>query len=192
VVQQNGGALNALLLVKSTGYLHLLWWAGSSHYPVTYAPAMPCLLLAALLPFASPPPPEQTAFNYFAAVLVARYYPTAKHLYFPGHSEPDASLAGPFAACFPGTGFDAWWGGQPASTGAPVPIATSGFPRFKRTGWWRRGGLQVRLYRAVTGPGGVYTHLYVYRAQHFVDHYVIKVSGSTPAAVEVCRASEII
>jgi hypothetical protein len=30
----------------------------------------------------------------------------------------------------------------------------------------------------------------VYRAQHFVDHYVVKVSDSTP--VEVCRASEII
>ncbi len=153
---------------------------------------MSFLLLATLFSIASPPPPEQTAFNYFATVLVARYYPTAKHLYFPGHSEPTASLAGPFAACFPGTGFDALWGEQPTSTGAPVPITTSGFPLFKRTGFLRRGGLQVRMYRAVAGPGGVYTNLYVYRAQHFVDHYLIKVSGSTPAVVEVCRASEII
>ena len=149
-------------------------------------------LMYRILSLAPSPPPEQTAFNYFATVLVARYYPTAKHLYVPGHSEPDASLAGPFAACFPGTGFEALWGTQLVSTGAPVPIATSGFPCFRRTGLLRRGGLQVRVYRAVTGPGGVYTNLYVYWAQHFVDHYVIKISGSTPAVVEVCRASEII
>ena len=153
---------------------------------------MPFLLLTALLPLAAPSPPEQTAFNYFATVLVARYYPTAKRLYFPGRSEPEASLAGPFARCFPGTGFDALWGAQAVATSAPIPITTSGFPLFKRTGFWRRGGLQIRLYRAVNGPGGVYTNLYVCRAQHFVDHYVIKVSDSTPTTVEVCRASEII
>jgi hypothetical protein len=153
---------------------------------------MPILLLAVLVPLTSVTPPEQTAFDYFATVLVAQYYPQAKRLYLTGHSQADASLAGPFAACFPGTGFETFWRGRSTTTGAPVPIAYRGFPVFKRTGVFRRGGLQVRVHRAVTGPDGAYTHLYVYRAQHFVDHYLIKVSGTTPAVVEVCRGSEII
>ena len=153
---------------------------------------MPLLLLAALAPLVSASPPEQTAFNYFATVLVAQYYPQAKHFYLTGRSEAEASLAGRFAACFPGTGFAGWWGGPPAATGAPVPIAYRGFPVFKRTGAFHRGGLQVRIYRAIAGPGGAYTHLYVYRAQHFVNHFLLKVSDTTPAVVEVCRVSEII
>jgi hypothetical protein len=153
---------------------------------------MSLLFMAVLVPLASTPPPEQTAFNYFATVLVAQYYPQAKHLYLTGHSETDASLVGPFADCFPGAGVDAFWRSQPATTGAPVPIAYRGFPVFKHTGMLRRGGLQVRIHRAVAGPDGVYTHLSVYRVQRFVDHYLIKVSGTTPAVVEVCRGSEII
>jgi hypothetical protein len=153
---------------------------------------MSFLLLAALVPLASAPSPEQTAFNYFATVLVAQYYPQAKRLFLTGHSEADASLMGPFAACFPGTGFDSFWRGQQATTVTQVPIAYRGFPVFKRTSAFRAAGLQVRVHRAVAGPGGVYTHLYVYRVQHFVDHYLIKVSGTTPAVVEFCRGSEII
>jgi hypothetical protein len=154
-------------------------------------PAMPFLLLAALVPLASAPP-EQTAFNHFATVLVAQYYPHAKRLYLTGNSEAESSLVGPFAACFPGTGFADWWRSQSAVTGAPVPIAYRGFSVFKRTGAFRRGGLHVRVYRAVAGPSGTYTHVSVYRAQHFVHHYLIEVSGTTPAAVEVCRSGEII
>jgi hypothetical protein len=153
---------------------------------------MPLLFLAALVPLASAPPPEQTAFNYFATVLVAQYYPHAKRLYLTGNSEAESSLVGPFAACFPGTGFADWWRSQSAVTGAPVPIAYREFPVFKRTGAFRRGGLQVGVCRAVAGPSGTYTHVYVYRAHHFVDHYLIKISGTTPGAVEVCRSGEII
>lgn len=153
---------------------------------------MPFTLLTALFPLASGPPPEQTAFNYFATVLVAQYYPQAKHLYLTGRSETDVSLRGPFAACFPETGFDTFWSGQQATTGATVAINYRGFPVFKRTGVFRNSGLQVRVHRAVAGPGGVYTYLYVYRMHHFADHYLIKISGTTPAVTEVCRGSEII
>jgi hypothetical protein len=153
---------------------------------------MPLLLLAALVTLQSAPSPEQVAFNYFATVLVTQYYPRAKRLYLTGQSEADMSLTGPFAACFPGTGFESFWRSQQATTVASVPIAYQRFSVFKRTSAWRTGGLQVRIHRAVTGPGGVYTHLYVYRAQHFIDYYLIKVSATTPTVVEFCRGSVII
>jgi|GEM_PF-5106136 len=154
---------------------------------------MPLLfLLTALLSLFSTPSPEQTAFNYFASRLVAQYYPLAKHLYLTGHSEAEASLVGPFAACFPGTGFDSFWRGQQAITMSPVPIVYREFPVFKRTNAFRTGGLQVRVQRAVSGPSGTFVHLYVYRPQHFVDHYLIKVSAATSAVVDICRGSETI
>lgn len=188
----NGTALNALPLCKVMVICISFIVPTVSFAPLPTPPAMPFLFLTALLPLTSDTLPEQTAFNYFATVLVAQYYPHAKRLYLTGHSEAEASLTGPFAACFPGTRFAGWWRSQPAATGTPELISYRGFPVFKRTGTFRRGGLQVRIYRAVAGPGGAYTHLYVYRAQHFVDHYLLKVSNTMPVTVEVCRGSEII
>ena len=153
---------------------------------------MTFLHLAALVALESAPLPEQTAFNYFATELVARYYPQTKHLYLTGYSEADASLRGPFRKCFSGAGFESFWQRQPTTDTTRVPIDYHGFSVFKRVNMFRKGGLQVRINRTVTGPDGSLTHLYVYRARHFVDHYLIKVSPTTPAVIEFCRGNEII
>ncbi len=150
---------------------------------------MLCLLLASLFPLVATPSPEQTAFEYFATVLVVGQYPRAKHLYLTGRSEAQAHVKGLFAPCFPDTGFRAFWAANEATDAPAVPIAYRAFSRFKRASAFNRGGTQVRLYRAVTGLGGTYVYLAVYKMHHFTDHYLVKISDA--GEVEVCKQGEI-
>jgi hypothetical protein len=147
--------------------------------------------LASLAPLVSAPSPEQAAFDYFATVLVAQYYPR-KHLYVTGHTEASAHVGGLFGNCFPAiTEFPAFWSGHRETAAASVPIAYRGFAAFKPASVFNRRGVQVKLYRAVAGPGGVYVNLKVWRRNHFTDHYLFKISGPAPGGVEVCRQGEI-
>ena len=153
---------------------------------------MLCFFLASLAPFVSAPSPEQAAFDYFATVLVAQHYPQAKHLYLTKHTEASAHIGGLFGSCFPTTTeFPAFWSGHREMAAVSVPIAYRGFAAFKHTSVFNRRGLQVQVYRAVAGPGGVYVNLKVWRRNHFTDHYLFKISGPAPKGMEVCRQNEI-
>jgi hypothetical protein len=150
------------------------------------------LFLASMLASVNPPSPEQTAFNYFASEIVAKQYSQVSHLYLTGQSEAEATIKGPFRECFAGTDFQSFWYGQHSTVAAAVPITYRGFPAFKKAAASGNGRLQVRIYRAVASSDGFYTYISVYKIHHFVDHYLIKVSGVNSEVVEVCRKSEII
>lgn len=148
------------------------------------------LLLASTVFCAQALSPEQTAFNYFATVLVAQYYPQAKYLFLSGQSEATAPSKGPFGECFPDGEFRVFWAVYRPVAGPAVPVAYHQFPVFKRATTHSTKQLQVRLYRAFVGPGGTYTYVTVSKSGHFTDHYLLKVSDLAPGEVRVCRQAE--
>lgn len=134
---------------------------------------------------------EQTAFNYFATEIFTQNYPNAKGIYYSGQTESERSIAGQFAKCFESdSNFSQFYYEQKKSESEKLIIESGTFHQFKKTAKTKSKQLNLRIYRAVTNGEMAYVYIKVFKENHFVDHYLIKVSSNK--AVDACHVNEII
>jgi len=137
--------------------------------------------------------PEQIAFDYFIENTFDVKYVDNGKAFFSGLSESKASISGPFQDCFKSDdSFKDFFYNEKAESVSQQRIDFTETKRFRKSCKVKKKGLNVEVYRAVDRDGFAYVYLKVYKMQHFVDHYLYKVSLSDLEVVDTCSQSEII
>lgn len=151
------------------------------------------LLILSFISITSRPNAEQIAFDYFANEILSKKYHQISKVYFPGRSELEESIAGPFSQCFEtDESFSKYFYQHKKTASEEVCIDFTAFPKFKKSVKSKANNLNLRVYRAVNNNDISYVYIKVYKEKHFVDHYLIKISLHDAAVVDVCRINETI
>jgi 5,10-methylene-tetrahydrofolate dehydrogenase/methenyl tetrahydrofolate cyclohydrolase len=134
--------------------------------------------------------PEQIAFNHFASEIIVKNYPDTKAIYFPGQTESEKSMAGPFARCFGSDADFSQFYYQQKKTSSEKLAIESEFPNLQKSSKIKSKQLNLKIYRAVTKGEIDYVYIKVFKEKHFTDHYLIKISSGK--VVDVCLMNEVI
>jgi hypothetical protein len=134
---------------------------------------------------------EQIAFDFFLEKVFTKEYADQKAIYFPGHTEAQNSLGGPFPRCFP---LDKdlvrlFYKSKPAKIGE-VKVGPSIRANIKFLEKPKTKTLRIAIFRSVTLNGKKYVHLTLSKVNEFVDHYIIKIIDQRVS--DYCKVNEVI
>ena len=135
---------------------------------------------------------EQLAFNFFLNQLLSRYYPEVEKINFSGKTIGEKRLNGPFLKCEFGEDFNYFYKEFNAKQSNEIEISYEGFSIINESKKISKKHLNLLVYRFVEFKDHDYVYIKVYKVDHFVDHYLIKISKKNKEVQGYCRFSEII
>lgn len=152
---------------------------------------MVTIIICLALSFSQGLESEQVAFDFFLKEIFPKEYPSNNGLYFPGCTEKQSSLAGPFPKCFDSHKelVDFFYKTKPSEL-QQIKIRTEVQANIKFLKKSRSNSLDVAVYRSFEFAGSEYVYISVYKDKEFVDHYIITITDKK--VKDHCKVGEVI
>lgn len=134
---------------------------------------------------------EQIAFDFFIENIMFEKYGNEKSIYFSSAIENITSVNRIFSKCFRNDKtFGEFRFDYPPLTENKIDVRISTKSKIKLSKKPRSRNLNLKIYKAVRQGENFYVSVSVYKRNHFVDHFLIKIIENT--VIDYCFVNEII